>query len=109
VFDGTSAVDALADSGWAGTVDGIQLNAGYAGVLTFGRNVVVRSGGTTVFAGTLQLGSGSHDFSGTTLIDGGIFDLETSTATFKGVSPPQKLHRANGSIRLQVAHSYIAA
>lgn len=88
VFNGTSVTNSTVDAAFAGTVDAIQMNAGYTGTTTLARNLTVdgtggfsQSAGTFDISGfTLTLSEQGGDFT----VSSGTYLATNATTTFTG-------------------------
>src|SRR5881409_4058189 len=84
VFDGTSTNDSTIDAGFAGSVAGIQINAGYTGTVTkaAGVTLTVGSSGYSQATGTFTGGNSALDINGTFTLSGGTFNAPSGTLNF---------------------------
>ncbi|WKZ31414.1 MAG: response regulator [Candidatus Dojkabacteria bacterium] len=73
IFDGTSSKNSTVDSSFGGTITAVSINAGYSGVVTQGRALIM-NGAYTQSAGTYSANSFNFDANSTvTLNSGAIF------------------------------------
>ena len=90
VFNGTSVEDSTVDAGFTGTVDAIQVNSGYTGIITLERDLTLdNSGGFSQSAGTFDISGQTLTLSGNGAdftISGGTFLGASATTTFSGIS-----------------------
>ncbi|MBU1126103.1 hypothetical protein KJ758_00665, partial [Patescibacteria group bacterium] len=87
VFDATYTGDSTIDASFAGTVDGIDINAGYTGTITVARSLIVETGDFAQADGIFDCGSQTITFTSAVFtITGGTFTEGTSTVIFTGSS-----------------------
>jgi len=84
-FDNTSDVDSYIDGSFAGSIQGLAMNAGYDGTVTMQRSLTVGNGHYTQASGTFTMSSQTMTLSGVTWVDfiktGGTFNEDTGTVT----------------------------
>ncbi|HKE55401.1 MAG TPA: hypothetical protein VKB46_01825, partial [Pyrinomonadaceae bacterium] len=82
VFDGTSTKDAVIDAGFAGAVDGLQINAGYTGTITQAITFSIGNSGFSQSSGTFTPGNVVLNCNGVFNQSGGTFNAPTGTLNF---------------------------
>jgi Bacterial Ig domain len=81
IFNGTSSKNALVDSGFAGTVAAVQINAGYTGTVSLNENLTVQ-GAFSEASGTFNAGADTLFVAGNFTYTAGVFNAGTGTVTF---------------------------
>jgi len=81
IFNGTSSKNALVDTGFAGTVAAVQVNAGYTGTISLNENLTVQ-GAFTEASGTFSAGADTLFVAGNFTYTAGAFNAGTGTVTF---------------------------
>ncbi len=81
VFDATSTKDATIDATFAGSLAGMQINAGYTGVITQARTLTVGSSNFSQAAGTFTGATQAITVNGTFTLSSGVFNATTGTMT----------------------------
>ncbi|MFA5854877.1 MAG: S-layer homology domain-containing protein [Candidatus Gracilibacteria bacterium] len=72
-FDGTSVKSSTVDLGFAGEISGIDINSGYTGTITLGRDLIIGSGGYAQDVANFNGGSYDIDLNGSFTLVGGNF------------------------------------
>ncbi len=80
-FDGTSTKNATIDSGFAGSVAGIDINSGYTGTITQARTLTIGTSNFDQAAGTFTGASQSITISGSFILSGGTFTSTSGNLT----------------------------
>jgi hypothetical protein len=80
-FDGTSTKDATVDASFTGSVQGVDINTGYSGIITLSRSITIGSSGYDQNAGQFNGGSQTIDLNGVFNLTGGTFSATTGTFT----------------------------
>ncbi len=92
-FNATSSKSATVDPAFAGSVAALQINAGYAGTVSLGRNLTV-AGSFIQAAGTFAEGTSTLLVAGDFTKVGGTFNAGTGTVTIDGTAANQNLSAA---------------
>ncbi len=82
-FDGTSTKDATIDSGFAGSVAGIDINSGYTGIITQARTLTIGSSNFDQAAGTFTGATQAIDLNGSFILSGGAFTATSGSFTIE--------------------------
>lgn len=85
IFNNTSAKAALVDTGFAGTVAGIQINSGYTGTITL-KEALTDTGSFSQAAGILKTNGFTLSVGSNVSITGGTFSNTTGTLNLNGNS-----------------------
>jgi len=105
IFDGTNTEDATIDAGFAGSVSGLQINAGYTGTITQAAALTVGSSGYSQSTATFTGGSSTLTVQGNFSLTGGTFNAPSGTLSF----PSNFTVGAGATFNTTTAHWHLSA